>query len=77
MSHSVQTCEKCKSPIKLGDFAYKQCMCWTCFCGEIEIMLQRINHYPSWMMREAEEHREILKHLRDVYAEILGKLNKL
>lgn len=56
-------CKECESGLKLGSFMHNQELCWDCFKKETDLMLERIDQYPSWLWNKKEEHKDILKYL--------------
>jgi len=57
-------CIGCQTELKLGKFAYNQELCWDCFNKEIQIILKRIDCYPSWFWGKRELHKSIIKHMQ-------------
>ncbi len=66
-------CVSCGTPLRLGKFAYNQDTCWGCFKMEVESIQERINEYPSWCWDKRDKHKEILRHMLSITAEMFGE----
>jgi len=55
-------CVICKNSIRWGDFAYKQEICWNCFCEQVSIVIQRLEGLD-------EAQSELVAHIFAVFKE--------
>lgn len=58
----TNTCKVCGTSIRLGDFAYNQCVCWSCFAKDLRLIRD---------MFESSEGK-ILDHVFQVFADSHG-----